>query len=266
MQKIGYLGPEGSYSHIAAKKFCADARLCAYRSFPLVMASLVSGETDAVVMPIENTLNGGVLQNLDLLQSTENVCAVAERVIGIDHRLAILRGADKSKIKRIYSHSQALDQCAKYLFEHFPAAELIPARSTAASLEMIKTPEDAGVVGAHVIDDRLVLSKCNIADEDNNYTHFLLIRRGGIENNARSRRIFFSLTCPNKSGALLRLLQKLSDNGINMTKLQSRPVKNAPDEYAFFIEIDGDYSRTEIKSALDSVRSAANSFKLLGCY
>lgn len=266
MDRIGYLGPEGSYSHIAARTMRPLAELCAYKSFALVMASLTSGETDGIVTPIENTLNGGVLQNIDLLQFTADVCAVEECTVKIDHRLATLCGTDKSRIKRIFSHSQALEQCARYLKENFPSAQLNPTQSTAASLDMIRSEEDAGIVGAHVSREGIVLSESNIADEDNNFTHFLLVRRGKIAPETRSRRIFFSVACPNKSGALLTVLQCISAHSINMTKLQSRPVKNVPDEYAFFIEIEGDYSSPEVKSALKDVTAAANSFKLLGCY
>ena len=266
MEKIGYLGPEGSYSSIAAEKMCPSAELLAYQSFPQVFASLKNGETDGVVVPIENTLNGGVLQNIDLLQATQGVCAVEECVIKIDHRLATLKGADKSKIKRIFSHSQALEQCAKYLSENFPSAKLIPAPSTAASLEKVETKEDACIVGAHTKREGFTLSDNNISDEEANFTHFLLVRRVQIDDGVNSRKIYFSVTCPNRSGALLSILACISKHGLNMTKIESRPIKNAPDEYRFFIEIEGDYSDEATKKAFFDIKATSNSFKLLGCY
>lgn len=266
METIGYLGPEGSYSRIAAQTLRPNAKLVAFQSFPQVFNSLISGETDGIAIPIENTLNGGVVQNIDLLQSTEGVAAREECVIKIDHRLAYLTGADKSKITRIYSHSQALEQCAKYLSENFPSAKLIPTASTAASLEKIVTDEDAGIVGAHTKKEGIALSENNIADEDGNFTHFLLVKRGNIPENAHSRRIYFSVTCANRTGALLALLAGISNNGLNMTKIESRPIKNAPDEYRFFIEIEGDYSTETVKAALAEIKKSSHSFKLLGCY
>lgn len=266
MEKIGYLGPEGSYSRIAAEKIKPNAELLAYGSFPQVFASLISGATDGIVVPIENTLNGGVLQNIDLLQSTEGAFATKECVIKIDHRLATLKGADVKKIKRIYSHPQALEQCARFLSENFPSARLIPVASTSASLENIKTEEDAGIAGAHTEREGLVLSENNIADEDSNFTHFLLIKRTRIAEDDISRKIYFSVTCANRSGALLNLLSRISHHGLNMTKIESRPVKNVPDEYRFFIEIEGDYSQKTVKAALSDIENTANSFKLLGCY
>ena len=266
MEKIGYLGPYGSYSSIAAEKMRPKAELSAYQSFPQLFSSLVSSETDAIVIPIENTLNGGVLQNIDLLQATEGAYATEECVIKIDHRLAYKAGADKRKKKNIYSHAQALEQCSKYLFENFPKARLIPTASTAASLEKIITEADAGVVGAHTKKDGLILSPCNIADEDGNFTHFLLVKLTVLPETARSEKIYFSVTCANRSGALLLILERISVHGLNMTKIESRPIKNAPDEYRFFIETEGDYSSARVKSALADIRKITNSFKLLGCY
>lgn len=266
MEKIGYLGPEGSYSSLAAARLRPNAVLKDYQSFPLVFASLVNGETDGIAVPIENSLNGGVLQNMDLLQATDGVYAAAETTIKIDHRLAYLKGADLRGITRIYSHSQALAQCADFLYENFPSASLIHTPSTAASLSMVKTLSDACIVGAHTEKEGFELSSENIADADNNHTRFLLIKRGEVPENARSQRIYFSVTSLNKSGALLSLLQIVSDHGLNMTKIESRPVKTAAEEYRFFIEIEGDYSSQEVKDALAHVRSSAKSFKLLGAY
>ncbi len=266
MQKIGYLGPEGSYSFIAVKKMCPDAEHIAYSSFALVVSSLISGQTDGVVVPIENSLNGGVMQNIDLLQYTEGICAVEEYTVKIDHRLVTKEGADLNNIKRIFSHSQALEQCSAYLKKHFPSAQLCSAPSTAGSLDMISEITDAGIAGAHLKREGLVFSENNIADDENNYTHFLLVRRGSVPENARTSKIYFSFTCLNKAGELVRVLERVFKNGFNMTKLQSRPIKNTPEAYRFFIETEGDYSSDKVKFALADIRANCAEFKLLGCY
>lgn len=266
MEKIGYLGPEGSYSFIASQGMRPQAKLIAYQSFPLVFASLTDGETDGIVIPIENSLNGGVMQNLDLLQYTDGICAVEEYTVKIDHRLVTKNGADITKINRIYSHSQALEQCAVYLKKHFPNAQLFSAPSTAASLDMIKQDTDAGIAGAHLSREGLVFSEYNIADEENNFTHFLLVRRGNVPEGVHTKKIYFSFTCRNKAGALLTMLQSVYKGGFNMTKLQSRPIKNTPDCYRFFIETEGDYALPQIKASLKEIENSADEFKLLGCY
>lgn len=261
-----YLGPEGSYSGVAAEEMTPENALCPMASFAKVFGAVTSGAADCAVIPVENTLNGGVSQTMDLLQSSEGLAAVKESIIKIDHRLVTLAGADLKRIARVYSHPQALEQCAEYLAKNFPEAKLIASASTVAGLETISSLTDAGIVGAHTERAGYVLSRENIADDGENYTHFLLIKRGRADENARSRRVFFSVTCANRAGALLSLLQPLCANGLNMTKIHSRPIKDKREEYRFFIETEGDYSSARVKRALTTVAEAANSFKLLGCY
>lgn len=261
----GYLGPEGSFSFLAATKMTPTNGLLPYDSFPKVMRALIKGEVDCIVIPIENSLNGGVIQNIDLMQATDGIIAVEEGIINVEHRLATING-NTDKIKRVYSHRQALDQCAEYLFKNFPKAQLIAVPSTSASLEMIKTEEDAGIVGAHTERAGIVLSGKNISDYSGNVTHFLKVIRGEADENKQTRKIYFSVTCPNVSGGLIKLLQRIADHGLNMSKLQSRPIKDAAEEFRFFIEIECDYSGEEIKRAVSDIKNAALSFKLLGTY
>lgn len=261
-----YLGPEGSYSHVAAQKLTPNANLLPYGNFSKVFSAVNSGEADFAVIPIENTLNGGISQNIDFLQSYGKLFAFKEYAVKIDHRLFMRGGAELKKIKRVYSHAQAIEQCSRFLRNNLPDAKLIAVPSTAAGLEMISSPEDAGIAGAHVRADGLTHSKENIADESENYTYFLLVGRGGADENVRSRRIYFSATCDNRAGALLSLLRPVYENGLNMTKIHSRPIKDRRDEYRFFIETEGDYSSEEVRFALEQVKKAAKSFKILGCY
>lgn len=264
MKKIGYLGPEGSYSELAADVMCGGAEKIAYGSFYLVMQSLVKGETDAAVLPIENTLNGGVLQNIDLLQGTDGVIAVRECTLKIDHRLITLAGADRNKITCIYSHQQALAQCSRFISENYPHARLVATTSTVSGMEKIKSPHDAGIVGGHFSAEGYELSPLCISDEPNNYTHFLLVERGAEPSAEHSERIYFSFTCRHEPGALLDMLNVLS--AVNMTKIESRPIKDRPGEYRFFIEAEADYKSAEAQSVIGNLKKRANTFKLLGAY
>lgn len=266
MPAIGYLGPSGSYSMLAAEKLRPDYKKVAYPSFRLLAEALINGETDVIVLPVENSLNGGINQNLDLLQATDGIIASEQCAVKIDHRLATLAGAEKSGICRIYSHQQALEQCGEYLFLNFPEAKLIATQSTSASLDMIKTFADAGIVGAHVSRAGMELSAENIADEKNNVTHFLLIKKGLADTSRSCNFIFFSATCRHAPGELNALLAVLGEEGLNMTKIQSRPIKGRTGEYRFFIEVEADISRACVQNALKKFKNRANSFKLLGIY
>lgn len=264
--KIGYLGPYGSYSRLAAEKLGGGKIAQPYGSFYLLMRALLDGAVDHIVLPIANTLNGGVTQNIDLLQSTEGVIAVAECFIRIDHRLVTLPEADLGEITAVYSHPQALGQCAKFLAENLPQAKQIETPSTAGSIHMVKTVRDAAIVGSHCAAEGLRVSAESISDEKKNYTQFLLVQRGKMPEDKSSEKIYFSVTCRHEPGALVDLLGILREYRLNMTKIESRPIKEKVGEYRFFIEMEADYAAPKVKSALADVTARSNSFKLIGCY
>ena len=263
---LGYLGPEGSYSGLAAATLRADANFKEYASFPLVVSALVAGECDYIVLPVENSLNGGVYQNLDLLQSTKGVVAVAECALKLSHRLATLHGTRLEDVRRVYSHEQSLGQCQKFLSGKLPKAELVAMPSTAASLKMLKKKTDACIVGAHVNKEGVKLWNEDIADEDCNITHFLLVKKGDIAGGTHSKKVFFSATCLNEAGGLFGLLAPIKDGGFNMTRINPRPIKDKFGEYRFFIEVEGDFADEKLHAVLNEIKKVANSFKILGAY
>lgn len=264
--KVGYLGPENSYSHLAARRLAPAADYLPYPTFYHVVSALSRGETDACVLPIENSLQGGVLQNLDLLFSSENLYAVAEYVLKIEHRLIYKAGSELSRIKRVFSHEQAIGQCSRFLNEYLPEAKTVPVSSTAKSVQMIESDEDAGICGAHLCPPGFTLLEGNIADEKNNYTHFLLVRRGKECIPQRTERVFLAAVCPHRPGSLLGLLQIAGDYGLNLTKIESRPIKTSPGEYSFFIEFEGDLRAETVQRALFDMDAYCYRLKLLGAY
>lgn len=280
--KIAFLGPEGSYSHLAAQSFLKTESTGEYRAndwdecipfrnFPEVFSAVASGRVDAAAVPIENSLQGGVLQNLDLLQSSENLYAVKELIVRIDHRLVCKEGVKLSEIGRVYSHRQALDQCAEFLSKQMPFASLRDAESTTFGLTRAMEDESgksAAIVGAHTENLRrgFVMSEESIADEKNNFTHFLLIKKGETALPKTSEKVFFSAVCPHRPGSLIELLQIIAKYGINMTKIESRPVKNKVGDYRFFIEADCNIGSKEVRELLESVKVHTLECKLLGAY
>ncbi len=280
--KIAFLGPEGSYSHLAAKEFLkseatgekrvGDWDECVpFRNFPEVLAAVENGRVDAAAIPIENSLQGGVSQNLDLLQDANDLYAVKEVVLRVDHRLIYKDGVKPSEIGRVYSHRQALDQCAAYLSKEMPFASLRETESTGFGIARAMEDESgksAAIAGAHIENLRggFVMGEECISDEKNNYTHFLLIKKGKETMPVGSQRLFFSAVCLHKPGSLLALLQLIAKSGINMTKIESRPVKNRPGEYRFFIEADCDIASKEVGEMLTSIAENTLECKLLGAY
>ncbi len=280
--KIAFLGPEGSYSHLAAKEFlkteavakktAGDWDECVpFRNFPEVLAAVENGRVDGAAIPIENSLQGGVSQNLDLLQEADELFAVKELVIRVDHRLIYKEGVNLSQIGRVYSHRQALDQCANYLSKELPFASLRETESTGFGISRAmedETGKSAAIAGAHIESLRagFVMGEDCISDEKNNFTHFLLIKKNGEKSVQKSDRIFFSAVCPHRPGSLLELLRLIAKSGINMTKIESRPVKNRPGDYRFFIEADCDIASKEVQEMLSSIRENTLECKLLGAY
>ncbi len=280
--KIAFLGPEGSYSHLAAKEFLKTAAVAKklagdwdecvpFRNFPEVLAAVENGRVDSAAIPIANSIQGGVSQNLDLLQETQDLYAVKEFVVRIDHRLIYKKGVKPSEIGRVYSHRQALDQCAAYLMREMPFASLRETESTGFGISRAmedSTGKSAAIAGAHVEGLHSGFEKGEecISDEKNNFTHFLLIKKGEEKLPKNSERIFFSAVCPHRPGSLLELLRVIAKSGVNMTKIESRPVRNRPGEYRFFIEADSNIASAEAQEMLSAIKQNTLECKLLGAY
>ena len=281
--KIAYLGPEGSYSHLAAEIFLKETKgaddkapferdeCIPFRNFPEVFAAVESGRVAAAAVPIENSLQGGVLQNLDLLQCADGLYAVREHVLKIDHRLIYRTGTPFREIGRVYSHRQALDQCAAFLSRETPFAALKETESTALGIGKAADDESgksAAIAGAHTafIPDGFTMSEECVSDEKNNFTQFLLIEKGRERLPEASDKFFFSTVCPHRPGSLMSLLRIIAAHGINMTKSESRPVKDRPGEYRFFVEAEGDAAGERVKDALSEIEKGVLECKLLGAY
>ncbi len=276
--KIAYLGPEGSFSHLAAQKFLEENKDGAkwhecipFRNFPEVVEAVQSGRVDGAALPIENSLQGGVSQNLDLLQSADGLYAVKELVLRVEQRLAYKQGVAFSEIGRVYSHRQALDQCAKFLSREIPFASLRETESTGFGLAKALEDESgksAAIVGAHIknLHKGFVLSEECISDEKNNFTHFLLVKKGEEYLPKTSSRVFFSAVCPHRPGSLLELLAIIANRKVNMTRIESRPVKDRPGDYRFFIEADCDIQEESTQELLKEVRKKTLECKLIGAY
>ena len=263
---VSYLGPQGSYSSLAAKALAPEARELPCGSFYAAADALERGVADCAVLPVENTLQGAVTQNLDLLYASPDLFAVREYLLKIEHRLIAKEGTKLSDIRRVFSHEQAILQCGKFIVQNLPQAKIVCTDSTMQSVSRIAEAGDAGIVGSHVRAEGLSFIGENIADEPKNFTHFLLIKKGRESLPEHSDFIYFAATCPHEPGALLKMLQILSVYDLNMTKIESRPIKNSPGEYCFFIEFKGDAADKNVRAALSRLQEYTKNFRLLGCY
>lgn len=262
--KVSCLGPEESYSFLAAEALCKELEIVPCPSFAESVAALLRGETDYVVLPVENAINGGIVPVLDLLAEAE-IFGDEEYLLPIDHRLAVLEGVKYEDIEAICSHEQALSQCAGSLRRTFPNATLLATPSTAESLRRLDG-HTAGIVGAHVNMKGVVLSQENIADNKTNFTRFLRLRRGEPSYEKQSAMVFLCAVCAHKPGSLLGLLKIFQRYSLNLTRIESRPLKDSYGVYRFFIEFAGDISSARVRSAITDASYYCAEFKLIGAY
>lgn len=262
-KKVSCLGPAGSFSENAARRLCPGYGLVLCNSFTEAVKKLLAGEVDHAVLPVENSLNGGVMECLDLLEE-KDIFGTKELLLPVDQRLALLEGVKEEEIRFIYSHPQAFRQCSEFLSGRFPKAELRNTTSTAESLNKLDA-HSAGIVGAQVSREGVVLSPENIADNKGNFTRFLLVGRSG-EMPERSAMLFLCAVCPHNPGSLVGLLKIFLRHSINLTRIESRPVKEEFGQYRFFIELVGDIGTERVKSAISEAKRYCMQFKLLGAY
>ena len=264
--KVSCLGPKETYSALAAEKLCKGAEKLYCSSFAATLNLLLEGRVDAAVLPVENWIMGSVVQNLDLIIKAQNIMGVGEYLMPIDHRLVTKGKIDYSQIDRVCSHIQGLSQCSEFIAKNFPNAKLVYTYSTAESLSLIDD-HTSGIVGVHVKGrDGLVFSEQNIADAKSNFTRFLLFQRGSTPPK-HSEFVYFSVVCKQEAtGTLCRLLEIFNRRGINITRVESRPVRELFGDYRFFIEFAGDIGSEVVQSALKEAEGTADEYKLLGAY
>ena len=264
--EVGFLGPQGTFTHEAAlKHFGRSARFRGLSSIREVFRETEAGTVAYGVVPVENSSEGSVNHTLDLLMDSP-LLIVGEVELRIHHCLLGL-ATDVSRIKTVYSHQQSFQQCRGWFAENLPHCEQISVNSTADAARYAQgDAEVAAVAGAGVADlyDLQVIRK-NIEDASANTTRFLVIGDHRVAPSGTDKTsILFSTR--NRPGALVRLLQPLSNHGVSMTRIKSRPVRRTNWQYVFFIDIEGHCEDEAVKNALAQLEEEAGFFKSLGSY
>lgn len=270
MKSIGYMGPDGTFSHIAALEYMdSDDTIVRFPTIYSVIQAVNSGEIDCGIVPIENSIEGSISTTLDALAYDVDLYIIDEYILKINQNLLVKHGAEESQIKTIASHPSAIGQCGKFLHEHFPKAELVAVNST-VNAAMAAAESDGSVAaigsleGAKLYGLDVLYKTCN--DNDNNRTRFVVVsktRSTAVSDSDKSSVVF---TLVHEPGTLYRALGLLEKANINMLKIESRPLKTELGKYAFFIDIQGNADNPEIYFALDNIRKHTESYKFLGSY
>ncbi len=266
LQRIGYLGPEGTFTNLAAiKQFGLSAELIPMRGIPDVFDAVERGRLDYGIIPVENSLEGVVNHTLDMLAgSSIKICG--EVFLEINQNLMNQSGKLED-VQRIYSHPHAIPQCRKWLAEHAADIPLYDVESTAKAAEIASKDAGAAAIASEMAEIcyNLKIIERSIEDMPNNYTRFLII--GSFQplptGNDKTSMVF-SIT--HKSGSLYKALEVFASKGINMTKIESRPSKKQAWEYVFYVDTDGHRDVEPLKSVIDEFSESVTHFKVLGSY
>ncbi|MFT7676004.1 MAG: chorismate mutase/prephenate dehydratase [Gammaproteobacteria bacterium] len=264
--KIGYLGPEGTFTQTAAlKHFGHSVSTVPMGSIPDVFNAVESHIVDFGLVPVENSTEGVISHTLDMfIKSGLKVCGEVEIRI---HHLLVSQDSDISKIERIYSHQQSLAQCRRFLDQNFPGIPKIPVSSNAEAARMASNEANAAAICGAAAAEIYDLKTCyeNIEDLSDNTTRFVIIGHQKIGRSGQDKTSLLVST-HNTPGALLLLLKPFADNGISMNKIESRPAPAGKWEYVFFIDIDGHETDEPVHNALKSLKENAALCKILGSY
>ncbi|BEL83532.1 bifunctional chorismate mutase/prephenate dehydratase [Serratia sp. TSA_130.2] len=271
--RIAFLGPKGSYSHLAARQYAArhfDQLIeCGCQKFQDIFAQVETGQADYAILPIENTSSGSINEVYDLLQHT-SLSIVGELTNPINHCVLIAGDSDLSQIETVYSHPQPFQQCSQFL-NRFPHWKIEYTESTAAAMEKVaklNSPKVAalGSEAGGALYGLQVLEH-NLANQQQNITRFIVLARKAIDVSEQvPAKTTLIMATGQQSGALVEALLVLRDNGIIMTKLESRPINGNPWEEMFYIDVQANLRAEAMQKALRDLAPITRSLKVLGCY
>ncbi|MEJ2581959.1 MAG: prephenate dehydratase [Acidobacteriota bacterium] len=239
------------------------------RSFAEALNLAESGEVGYAFLPVENTTAGSINQTYDLLRQTA-LSIVGEEVLHVRHRLLGLPGAKEEGLRRVLSHPQALTQCSRFLGS-LKDVELVAFVDTAAAAREVSGSVDlsqAAIASAEAGEIYgLIVLRDGVADQEENWTRFVVISGLEIELDPRiPAKTSLVFTTPHREGALAHCLQILAEHGVNLTKLESRPVPQRPWEYLFYADIEGSVESESTRLAIAELRRECPYLRVLGSY
>ena len=264
--KVAFLGPQGTFTHAAAmQQFGFSAQLMPQKSIPAIFEEVARGRAPYGVVPVENSTEGVVSHTLDMFMESE-LKINAEIMLGISHFL-MSRSGRMTDIKKIVSHPQPLAQCRKWLEENLPDVPLVDVGSTALAAQMALEDESFGAIASEMAATLygLQVVKERIEDNPNNFTRFLVIGTSTPERSGRDKTsLMFNIK--DQPGILYRMLEPFSKREINLSKIESRPMKKKAWEYIFFLDIEGHIDDEPITAAVTELRDYCQFLKVLGSY
>jgi chorismate mutase/prephenate dehydratase len=263
--RIGFLGPEGSFSHAASvSKFGSSVDYVPLSAIPAVFEEVVRGHVDYGLVPVENSIGGGIVDTLDaFLSSSAKICA--EVLLTVHHNL--LTNEPWEKVEKIYSKAEVFSQCRNWLSATAKDRATIPAESTTAAAQMARDQKGVAAIGskqaAELYGLHIVFE--NIEDNPDNMTRFFVIGREAARRTGEDKTAIM-FTTAHKPGALAEVLDVFKENGINLTDIEKRPSRKVNWEYYFFIDAQGHADDAAMKIAIEQAKKHCLQLTVLGSY
>ncbi|HSQ97562.1 MAG TPA: prephenate dehydratase domain-containing protein [Rickettsiales bacterium] len=266
MNKILYLGPEGSYSYEVAKeinKLLPEFVLEAKQSFISIHSDILKNKDYIGILPFENSITSSIYENIEFVFDND-INIIGEYFLPVELNLIGQKNSDIKNIKNIYSHPKALKQCSEFV-KNFNTIET--SSTSEAQLKILELNNRNFAIGSKPINKNLEIKKGNIGNFSNNKTRFIIVSKTKFSlPNSKNNKISFLCKLKHKKGSLSTFLKVISNNNINMTKIESKPIPNSEFEYIFLIEgvkENGVFNTSEIKELLNQ-NTLEN--KVLGVY
>lgn len=268
MTRVAYLGPPGTFGETAARRYAPDADHIGLPTHAGVVAAVASGMADEGVLPVENSVEGSVSETLDILIHDADLRIRGELIVPVEQCLLVRPGMRAEDVRVIYSHPQALGQCRGFLERCFPTARLEASLSTAAAVQEIFAHEDAAAIAsarAAELHGAAVLAR-GIQDRRNNVTRFVVLAPEDHPPTGRDKTSIAFTTQHDRPGTLVNILIEFAQREINLTKIESRPSKDALGVYIFLVDFEGHRTDAACAEALARVRAKASWLKVFGSY
>ena len=260
-------GVEGAYSQIACEKMFKNPMIMYFKNFDGIFNAIEQGLCQYGILPIENSTAGSVKKVYDLMIK-HNFSIVRTFRLKIDHNLLVNPGTKLSDIKEVYSHEQAINQCVDYL-KNLPGVKVIPVENTAVAAQMVAQSgrSDVAAISSRACAELygLVTLAASIQDEGNNRTRFICISKN-MEIYPGADKTTIMMVLPHKPGALYRVLARLYTIGINVTKLESRPLPDREFEFMFYFDLETSIYSEEFVQLMCELDELCEEFKYLGSY
>jgi len=273
--RIAYLGPAGTFTEDALTEALGGEDFESLRTETVfdAISAVIEGSAERALAPYENSIEGSVRGTLDILAfEAPNVAIIGEHDYPVRQHLIVKEGAELGQIEAVLSHQQGLAQTARFLRENLPGVELRSVSSTAAAVRMVaESPRPWAAIGSRAA-ARLYgceILREGIQDEANNVTRFVWLAPAGTEPAAGDKwktSLIFSELGDDRPGALVDALAEFSSRGINLSRIESRPLRSQLGRYFFFLDVDGKLDVEPVATAIEALRAKAESVRILGSY